>query len=61
MKKIFSVDKTDLELLVEGDDESLFLTRLKSIKIAYKNGTEYFDVPDNANVEITFEAEEVNA
>jgi len=35
MRKTISVDKTDLELLVEGDDEALFSTRLKSIKIIY--------------------------
>lgn len=59
MKKTISVDKTDLELLVEDDDEALFSTRLKSIKIIYGGGTEHFDIPDDARVEVIFEGEEV--
>ena len=59
MRKTISVDKTDLELLVEGDDEALFSTRLKSIKIIYENGTEHFEIPDNAQVEAVFEGDAV--
>lgn len=59
MKKTISVDKTDLELFVEKEYETLFSTRLKSIKIIYKDGAEHFDVPDDAKVEVSFEGDEL--